>query len=501
MKAAALRLLVLLFTITIYSYADGNIDGDKHEEGQEAAADGAAEEGARSRTSPNFDEATRKIQEMVKRDTDKFSKLAEEYAVKIKKGMNNGKIADVLRTMMTEHDTWTSEDEEAIFVEEMEYGTADENGKKKTAKVNRFKNLSEEEKWLISRDYTKERQKLRALLHDKVAEILAKDTKDLRIQALKPELANIKKVNLAAWDQGLTRINTVYKKERKGSPICFTCGEQVSDDPDYEFATKMGEEVDRALLAAGLSNGDVNAKAYFDSGKFSRTKGGTLVKALIDGNGAMLASTGENSLQEQQELGKDRDLVAAARKVYTDGLAKNGFSLEKAYPGNPGAQNTVRNFINWADNNVLNKAAAPVLAAVGGVKPPALDTPTGKLDAYLAKVQGHPSAADYPTAEKMAAAIGLVDADGKPYLEWKGDGRHQDGSSEYGVRMLWDKIRYAEPAERARVMAILHKIASDPGPGRYKVDNNKPGVGASGFCIWCNIRNDSTSKSNMASIK
>lgn len=478
MKAAVLKRFVLFFVLSIHAYAD--------DQATEVHEDGVDEKALRARTSPDFDEATRKIREMVKRDTVKFTKLGEEYAEKIKKGMDNGKISEVLHEMLTAHDTWYPENEEEVFVD------TDDKGEK----INRLEKLSASERMLISLDYTKERQKLRALIHEKVAALL-KGSKDLRIQALEKELANLKKLNLNAWDHGLKKIVTNFKKEGKGSPICFTCGEPVSDDPDYEFSSAMEAGIAKSLETVGLAKKDAPyGKAFFNAVGFSRTKEGKLVKALMNNNGELLGYTGDNSAEDQKKSGTDRDLVAATRNYYAEVLARNSYKMDKVFPGNTAAQNQVNSFFKWADSNVLNKPAAPVLAAVGAIPANSSQPSTSALDTYLAGVQGHPDAKSYETPETMAAAIGLVDKEGKPYLEYKGKGKHFDGTNEYGVRMLWDKIRYAEPEERGRVMKILQKIASETGPARYKVTN-----GQDGYCIWCNIRNDTYSISQMRELK
>lgn len=487
MKAISFGLVVLSFIAAFPLSAEETARPTvEHAEGRADA--GIDEKDLRSRTSEKFDKASSKIKEMVERDTKRFTQLAEEYAANIKKGMDNGTIESVLHQMLVEHDTWGGKEEEEVF------GDTDDQGKK----INRFDQLSDNEKLIISLDYTRERKKLRALLHDKVAELL-KGSKDLRIQALEPKLAELKKSNLDAWDRGLAKIAAKYKEDpTRVAPICFTCGEPVSVDPNYEFSTEMTNVIGKVLVEAGLSDEDGRGKAFYNPSKFARTKGGTLVKPLIGDDGTMYGYTGVNNAEDQRKLGTDRDMVQAARNHYLDRLAANQYDMKKVFPGNPAAQKQADAFISWADKNFLNKPAEAALAAVGAVSTGAKPGPTAGLDHYLDEVEalGAPIATNYPTPEVMAAKIGLTDPKGEPYVQYKGKGKHWDGTQEFGVKMLWDKIRYAEPQERARVMEILKKVASAPGPGKYKVMNGKDG-----YCLWCNIRHDATSVSMMSSLK
>lgn len=407
---------------------------------------------------------------------------AKKFAAALVSGLDNGKLREALQGLLN-----------GSGAEKLSEGNENFTGDElKEVFGGLLDKMSPEERTKVSIQYTNARGELRQKLLDAVIAELSKVKGDERIGALIAAIKNTKEASLDAYKRAASKI----AEEKLGSPICFTCGEEVSSDPDYDFYTAMSEAAGKALAAEALDND--TTKPFFVSGKFGRTSEGKIVIVGRGDNGAPLARTStEMPSAERFRLGSDPGLQAAMRESYFAEIAK---ANPQAAPGAARAwprdwddskRTWVNQFLKNSDpENPVNKLKASALAAPKAVQGQSPAQAGDPVSSYLAAIgDSKPSAAQFPVPEEMGRVLGLVDPSGTPYVKSTGEGTHQDGSGRYGVEVDWTRVEQAPPAERRRVLDILKKIASAPTPAKYKVDASLPDGRANGHCIWCYLRN------------
>lgn len=390
------------------------------------------------------------------------SELADESVKLLLESLETGKVTSVLTDFLTGNESYTDVEHKEIF--------SDQEGHDLFAKIK-----DKNEKTLAAFEYTQARKLLRHKLLKEVYEKLLKSY-DPRALLLAEAIKRVIPASQKSYDEASHRIN----QEQLDRPICFTCGEPVSKDPEYDFYTKIteaAETVTKQLNLIPISKGEKIRTPFFDSERNLYTYDGKTMFELKDEKGI------------KHELGVNNGTVTyssngePSRNLDTTKPLEKGLSQLRVDFLNSGGKPQV-----FSTNNPSAQGASP------SQNPNKNSTPGAEaVNTFLNNHRGQNLAQLFPTAEDMAKALGLVNEKGQSY--WEHKNAHWDGTQEFGLRIRWDLIRSAPPEERNRIVSILSAIKNG------KISDWKVVNGTRGYCPWCNLRNDPTSLRTLSELK
>ncbi|MCB0404621.1 MAG: hypothetical protein KDD51_07520 [Bdellovibrionales bacterium] len=400
------------------------------------------------------------------------STLVDKYVKELIEALDNGKLEAKLGHVLIEGEAYTNIEHAAVF---------EVDGK------DTFEALSKEEKNQAALAYTRSRKTLRLALLTDLAKALEKQG-DPRALLLADAVRGTIKESQRSYDLAVQNI-TDNDLDR---PICFTCGEAVAklgtlmregEDLDYEFFQAMGDAATAALKSAKIQSRDGHVVVpHFDPSRKTFTYDGEhfLERGKERTRRIYKSPTGSILLAEGAAPGKILDTRQATQKELFDLWLdyRNEPSKHKVGAKLPGSASTV-----------------PSLAAKTEI--PRDPKVTAFEESNRASSQSLEDL--YPTADMMAKALGLVDAEGKSLLVHKNDhwSKDEEGTpkadfNEYGVSVRWAAIDALPPARKAEVLAIL-KAVQRGSISDYKVVRQDKDGKEVGYCLWCNLNNDSAS--------
>ncbi|MCB0417242.1 MAG: hypothetical protein H6617_06355 [Bdellovibrionaceae bacterium] len=404
------------------------------------------------------------------------STLVEKYVKELLEALDNGKLEKKLENVLIEAEAYTDAEHKAVF---------EENGK------DTFEDLKDEkEDGAVA--YTESRKKLRlAMLVDLAKALEAQG--DPRALLLADAVRATIKESQRSYDLAIQNI----RDNDLDRPICFTCGEPVAkdgtplhegEDSDYDFYAAMGDAATAAIKTAKIRVRDghvavphfdpsrktfsYDGNQFFERGKEgSRTIGKSKTGSLTLATGSTPARILDTSRPDEKEL---LDLWMDFRN--SPDKHKIGTTLPSA-----------------------KKAASSYAAKAGSV-------PQDKVNRFVqANREDKASLSErYPTADSMAKALGLVDEKGESLLVHKNDhwAKEEDGApkadyNEYGVKVRWDAIQKLPEAQKASVLQTLKAVQRGSISDFKVVRQDKDGKQV-GYCLWCNLNNDSAAVEALA---
>ncbi|MFM8313483.1 MAG: hypothetical protein ACKOA8_04295 [Deltaproteobacteria bacterium] len=390
------------------------------------------------------------------------NELAEESAKILLQSLETGKVTSALTDFLVGNEAYTDSEHKEIF--------SNEEGENLFAKIK-----DKNEKTIAAFEYTQARKLLRLKLLKEVVEMLKKSS-DPRALLLAEAIKRVIPASQKSYDEASHRIN----QEQLDRPICFTCGEPVSADPEYHFYTAMSEAAEAVTKQLNLiptSKGEQIQTPYFDRERTFYTYDGKTMHELQDEKGI------------KHEIGVNNGTVTysfngePARNLDTSKHVEKSLSQLRVDFLNSGGKPQV----------ISTNASSKQNTASSGN--PNRNSTSGSevVNTFLNTYRGQNMAQLFPRADDMAKTLGLVNEKGESY--WEHKDAHWDGTQEFGLRIRWDLIRNAPLEERNRIVSILSTIKNGQ-ISDWKVVN-----GQRGYCPWCNLRNDPTSLRELNELK
>lgn len=345
--------------------------------------------------------------------------------------------------------------------------------------------LNKEEQRQIAMEYHASRWKTRDALLRAIQAELGKSS-DPRDNALAKAVEGVYPTFREAYAIAIERVKEAKRDDGQLiTPICFTCGEHnffenesVSHREAYGFETEMDRIALSVTVAQHLASADDEsgpATAFFNPGSFSRLSTGQIVKTQITDNGELLAYTTDpnGEFEARRMLGQDERLSKSVRDYYQE-VKKDGWPST----WNQNTIKMVEALLTRTDPNAPPKP--PTALAVPRTVPeqPPQRRTAATVPSYIESVKTlnqSQLAQKFPTPEKVAEAVGLVDPDGRPYVT---------RGSYYGVYIDWTRIRAQSAAEQQRVQQIFREIAGSR-ITYFKVETR---AGVIGHCLYCHLK-------------
>ncbi|MEZ4752368.1 MAG: hypothetical protein R3B54_17570, partial [Bdellovibrionota bacterium] len=344
--------------------------------------------------------------------------------------------------------------------------------------------LSKEDKKLAALAYTEARKKLRLAMLTDLAKALEAQGDPRGILLADAVRATIKE-SQRSYDLAIQNISD----NDLDRPICFTCGEPVAkddvplregEDMPYDFYQAMGDAATAALKVAKI-----------------QTSGGSVAVPHFNPSRKSFTYDGESFFERGKEGARTISKSPSGSLQLAEGAAAPK-SLDTSRPDQKELLDLWLDYRNSPDKHKVG-AKLPVTKNPSDLASKTGNAEQDKVNAFVASNRAlNKSIGDlYPTADLMAKALGLVDEKGESLLVHKFDhwakddnGQPKEGFNEYGVSVRWKDIDKLPAAKRSEVLRILKAIQKGSISDYKIVRQNEEGKQI-GYCLWCNLNNDS----------